>query len=83
MRAHHVCLGGPVGLAHGESLCTRVSSCEQADNRAGRNGESSGAEGFHLRALPELDVSLSTHPASIVQPRPQVANAEAELAAAT
>ena len=35
------------------------------------------------RALPEPDVSLSTHPAPIVQPRPQVANARAEWAALT
>jgi hypothetical protein len=48
----------------------------------GARDQSSGAEEFHLRALPKPDVSLSTHPAPIVQPRLQVANAEAGLAGA-
>src|ERR1700687_2358219 len=41
--------------------------------------ESSGAEEFHLCALPEPDVSLATHPAPIVQPGPPGTNAGAGL----
>jgi hypothetical protein len=44
---------------------------------------SSGAEEFHLRALPKPDVSLSAHPTPIIQPRLQVASAKTRLAALT
>ena len=85
---------GPWLLAHGSGQSRAVSVDGKTLKRAHDAGQkpphllsavlhqSNGAEGFHLRALPELDVSLSTHPAPIVQPRRQVANAEAGLSGA-
>jgi predicted XRE-type DNA-binding protein len=61
----------------------KLSQARLAKLMGTSRSQSSGAEESRLRALPKPDMSLSTHPAPIVQPRPQVASAGAELAALT